>query len=211
MCRGDQSECSLQETRKPGNQWLCSPRGQVEVTVECFAPAPLPPSSTPWQRESQFGYQGNRLFPWRCWNTWEGQGGFVSAVMKHSPHACLIARVMVPNPTAKAIHHTPIMFNGAFDTVIWPVLSYYTSSLYLCYCSVALQHVQLRPQIARPNKEGTHNCLFSSEINTLAQIYTLSVHTHFQINLSLERTQAHNPFCLFLSSGVSVPTHLCLA
>ena len=73
-------------SRKAGNQ--CSPRGQVEVSVDCHASALLPllasllllllllPHSC--DKESQFGCQGNRLFPRRCWNTWEGQGGFVS-------------------------------------------------------------------------------------------------------------------------------------
>lgn len=121
---------SLQESRKP----VCSPRGQVEVSTECHASARHPLSCLrsllllsllphSCDKESQFGCQGNRLFPWRCWNTWEGQGGFVSLVMKDSPHACLIARLIVPNPTAEPIYHSLIMFNGASDTVILPVLS----------------------------------------------------------------------------------------
>lgn len=44
-------------------------------------------------------------------------------VMKDSPHACLIARLMVLNPTAEPIYQSLIMFNGASDTVILPVLS----------------------------------------------------------------------------------------
>lgn len=153
----------------PGEQetnTACSPRGQVEVSMKCHASAPLTllpfllllPHSC--DKESQFGCQGNRLFPWRCWNTWEGQGGFVSPVMKDSPYACLIARLMVPNPTAEPIYHSLIMFTGASDTVILPVLSRcavpHRGHLSYC-CTVFL--MSTAETTDSQTKQGRHTCV----------------------------------------------------
>lgn len=80
----------------------CSPRGQVEVSVDCHASTQLPllayllllpPHSC--DRESQFGCQGNRLFPCDVETRGAGRVALFHPVMKDSPHACLIARLMV--------------------------------------------------------------------------------------------------------------------
>lgn len=152
---------------KQENNTARSPRGQVEVSVSVIPPLnspsspllppPPPPSPFLWQREPVW-LPRKQAFPWRCWNTWEGQGSFVSPVMKDSPHACLIARLMVPNPTAEPIYHSLIMFNGASDTLILPVLSRCAAPTVAAFAIVALWSwwVQRRPQIVRPNKKGTH-------------------------------------------------------
>ena len=128
IIRNDQSRCPCQESR---NQiWHLHLEVRWSSVWSVMPPLPPPPILLllpllphSCDKESQFGCQGNKLFPWRCWSTWEGQGSFVSPVMKDSPHACLIARLIVPNPTAKPIYHSLIMFNGASDTIILPVLS----------------------------------------------------------------------------------------
>lgn len=53
----------------------------------------------------------------------EGRVALFHAAMKDSPYACLIGRLMVRDPTPKPIYHSLIMFNGASDTSILPILS----------------------------------------------------------------------------------------
>ena len=107
----------------------CSPRGQVEVSVEYHAttqPPPRPSSLPPllplpspflWQREPVWLPRKQAFFPRRCRNTWEGQGGFVSPRDEgFSP--CMFNRQTYSPRTRRPglIYHGLIMFNGASDT-----------------------------------------------------------------------------------------------
>lgn len=101
-------------TGKQETNTACSPRGQVEVSVDCHASTQLPlhpslllllllPHSC--DKESQFGCQGNRLFPWWCWNTWEGQGGFVSPCDEGFSPCMFNRQTYGPKPNSRA--HLP--------------------------------------------------------------------------------------------------------
>lgn len=63
------------------------------------------------------------FFPCDVETRGEGRVALFHPTMKDSPYACLIGRLMVGDPTPEPIHHSLIMFNGASDTSILPVLS----------------------------------------------------------------------------------------
>lgn len=123
----------LQHSRKPlwrvhlevrlRSTWTLMP----PHTQPTHPPLRLPPSAPPshfYDRECQFGCQGNRLFfPCDVETRGEGRVALFHPTMKDSPYACLIGRLMVGDPTPEPIHHSLIMFNGASDTSILPVLS----------------------------------------------------------------------------------------
>lgn len=195
-----------------------SPRGQVEVSIECHAPAlhppnthappfpSLPPSPFLWQREP-VRLPRKQAFSMAMLEHVGRAGRLCFApVMKDSPHACLIARLMVPNPTAEPIHYRLIMFNGASDTTILPALSCCAAPTTGTLAIVAQRswRVQLRPQIVRSNKEGTHATQTATE-NTPGQINTLTLHTHFEKYIR-PSTQSFLSFFRILAA-----THHCLA
>lgn len=130
-------------------------------------------------KESQFSCQGNRIFFHGDVGTrGKGRAALFRPVMKDSPHACLIARLMVPAPTAEPIYYRLIMLIGASDIVILPVLSCCVAPTTGTLAIVA-QHswwIQLRPQIVRSDMKDTHVSLkwFSP-----GQINTLNLHTQW--------------------------------
>lgn len=63
------------------------------------------------------------FFPCDVETRGEGMVALFHPVMKDSPYACLIGRLMVQDPTLEPIYHSLIMFNGASDTSVLPVLS----------------------------------------------------------------------------------------
>lgn len=136
--------------------------------MDCHASAlPSPPPPRPphlrlphsFDKESQFGCQGNRLFfHGDVGARGKGRAALFRPMMKDPPHACLIVRLMAPNPTAQPIYHRLIMLSEASDTVISPVLSRRVAPATPSRAIVAMRSwwAQLRPQIVRSNKEGTH-------------------------------------------------------
>lgn len=103
--------------------------------------SPLPPSSfpIPVTKRASLVARETGFFHGDVGTRGKGRAALFRPVMKDSPHACLIARLMVPNPTAEPIYHSLIMFNGASDTLILPVLSRCAASLrgHLSYCCTA--------------------------------------------------------------------------
>ncbi len=145
----------------------CSPRGQVEVSVDCHASTqnPLLPSLLllfphSCDKESQFGCQGNRLFPWRCWNTWEGQGGFVSPCDEGFSPCMFNRQTYGPKPNSRA--HLPQP-----DYVQWSFWHrHFASFITLCsshrghlsYCCTAFL-MSTAETTDSQTKQGRHTCV----------------------------------------------------
>lgn len=97
--------------------------------MDCHASTQLPPPASssalpiPVTKRARLVAKETGFFHGDVGTRGKGRAALFRPVMKDSPHACLIARLMVPNPTAEPIYHSLIMFNGASDTVILPVLS----------------------------------------------------------------------------------------
>lgn len=87
--------------------------------------SPPPPLSPFLCQREQVWLLGKQAFfsPCDVETREEGRVALFHPVMKDSPHACLITRLMVQNLTAEHIYHSLIMFSGASDTIILPVLS----------------------------------------------------------------------------------------
>lgn len=89
----------------------CSPRGQVEVSVECHAstqPTPLllsfPSFPIPVTKRASLVAKETGFFHGDVGTRGKGRAALFRPVMKDSPHACLIARLIVANPRAEPIH-----------------------------------------------------------------------------------------------------------
>lgn len=190
-----------------------SPGGQMEVSIECHAPALLHPP-TPHPSLHCLLLHSSDKEPVRLPRKQAfsmamlehvGRAGRLcfAPVMKDSPHACLIARLMVPNPTVEPIHYSLIMFNGASDTTILPALSCCAAPTTGTLAIVAQRSwwVQLRPQIVRSNKEGTHATQTATE-NTPGQINTLTLHARFEKYI---RPSTQSFFVLFSYLGSHPP------
>lgn len=124
----DQSQCSFKESRKPIQHVHLEVRWRSAWTVMPPLKTPSsPPSSSsfpiPVTKRASLVAKETGFFHGDVGTRGKGRAALFRPVMKDSPHACLIARLMVPNPTAEPIYHSLIMFNGASDTVILPVLS----------------------------------------------------------------------------------------
>lgn len=139
-----------------------SPWGQAEVSmgVSCLHTIPplrLPPSAPPshfYDRECQVGCQGNRIFffSMRCWNTWGGQGGFVSPCDEGST-LCMFNRQTYgqgANSPAHLAQPDYVQWSFWHLRLAGFIMRCSSHSGHLCYCS---WWAQLRPQLVRSNKE----------------------------------------------------------
>lgn len=160
----------LQESRKPIRNVHLEVRWRSARTVMPPLNSPSsPPSSSfpiPVTKRASLVARETGFFHGDVGTRGKGRTALFRPVMKDSPHACLIARLMVPNPTAEPIYHSLIMFNGASDTVILPVLSRCAAPTTgtLAIVAQCCWWVQLRPQIVRPNKEGACASLVVTKI-----------------------------------------------
>lgn len=157
-------------------------------------------------KESPFRCQGNRLFPWRCWNTWEGQGGFVSPYDEGFSPCMFNRQTYGPKPNSRAHLPQPDYVQWSF----WHL--HFASFITLCsshrghlsYCCSGLL-MSTAETTDRQTKQGRHTCVSVAVTeNTPGQINTQHTHTLWNI---------HKPghTILFVSSRISAPTHHCLA
>lgn len=158
--------------------------------LHTIPPLRLPPSAPPshfYDRECQFGCQGNRLFSCNVETRGEGRVAFVPPCDEGFTLCMFNRQTYGPGPNTRA--HLPQP-----DYVQWSCWHLHLAS-FIMQCSSHSGHlryccwwVQLRPQLVRSNKEGTHVSL-----TITSHMWTLSV--------------GHNTFCLF---RITAPTHHCL-